>query len=103
MTEPFREDLSDDNTTTTTIPDFCRHPYAEVEFLAALESATGKTFPAAGEELESADALQFLMDLCTAHAIHVAPPRTLPRVLGKGGEILAQESHLGLYWFFEAH
>jgi hypothetical protein len=57
-------------------------PYAQVEFLPALQSATGKQFPAPGEELESADALQFLVDLCAANGVQMASPLTLPRVLG---------------------
>ncbi len=63
-------------------PDLDPQPCAQVEFLPALQSATGKQFPAPGEELESADGLQFLVDLCATHGVQVAPPLTLPRVLG---------------------
>jgi hypothetical protein len=80
VTAPFRDDPSEPQHTSA--PDFSRLPYAQVEFLPALQSATGKQFPAPGEELESADALQFLVDLCAAHGVQVAPPLTLPRVLG---------------------
>ncbi len=83
MTAPFRDDPTEpQQTSASSAPDFSRLPYAQVEFLPALQSATGKQFPAPGEELESADGLQFLVDLCAANGVHVAPPLTLPRVLG---------------------
>jgi hypothetical protein len=81
VTAPFRGDPTEAQ--HTSVPDFSRLPYAQVEFLPALQSATGKQFPAPGEELESADALQFLVDICAANCVQVAPPLTLPRVLGR--------------------
>ncbi len=75
--------VSTDPTEFGSNPDPNPQPYAQVEFLPALQSATGKQFPAPGEELESADALQFLVDLCAANGVQVAPPLTLPRVLGR--------------------
>jgi hypothetical protein len=81
VTEEFREDR--DLVDTVVPPNFSRLPYAELEFLPALESATGKTFPAVGVELESADSQRFLADLCAAHSINVRPPHTIPRLLGK--------------------
>ena len=55
-------------------------PFRRVKMIPELEKCTGKTFP---KVLESAEATEFLKQVCKEHKVECAPPLTNARLLDK--------------------
>lgn len=83
----FEPNNANDEQQSCEAVNFSNTPYPRIDYIASLESATGKPFPEP-QDLIREDAIQFMTDLCQKHGLHYkeahqSPAKLLDKLFSK--------------------